>query len=122
MTKILQKTFIDQQEKKLKEEKRKIEEELSKVAIKNKKLKDDWITKFPYLDNGHPEIEMDQFEEYENILSIASTLELELKRINEALKKIKKGGYGICEKCQRPISKGRLNIYPQAAECLKCQK
>jgi len=122
MSIILQKTFIEQQEKKLKKEKEKIEKELKKVAIKNKKLKDDWITKLPRLDNGRLETEMDEFEEYENILPIIYTLELELKKINEALKKIKKGTYGICEKCQKPIPKGRLSIYPQAVECLKCQK
>jgi len=122
MTKEFQKTFIEQQEEKLKKEKRKIEEELNKVAVKNKKLKDDWIVKLPRFDNGHPEAEMDEFEEYENILPITYTLELELKKINEALKKIKKGTYGICEKCQKPISKGRLDIYPQAVDCLKCQK
>jgi len=122
MTKEFQKTFIEQQEEKLKKEKRKIEEELNKVAIKNKKLKDDWIVKLPHFNNGRPEIEMDEFEEYENILPIIYTLELELKKINEALNKIKKETYGICEKCQKPIPKGRLSVYPQAIECLKCQK
>lgn len=121
MTKKLLKSFIEQQEKKLKEEKRKIEQELKHVAMKNKKLKDDWITQYPQLDGGHLEEETDESEEYENLLPVAYTLELDLKKINESLEKIKKGNYGVCEKCQKLIPKSRLNAYPQAAECLKCQ-
>ncbi len=122
MTKKLPKTFIDQQEKKLREEKIKIEKELSQVAVRNKKLKGDWITKHPQLDGGRLEEGTDEFEEYENLLPITYTLELELKKINESLEKIKNGIYGICKKCQKPIPRGRLGVYPQAGQCLKCQK
>lgn len=111
--------FIKQQEKKLKEEKKKLEKELKHLAVKNKKLKDDWITKYPQFNSDY-ESRTDQIEEYQNLLPIISTLEIELQKINFALEKIKKGNYGICEKCRKPISQDRLNSYPQSVECLNC--
>ncbi len=41
--------------------------------------------------------------------------------ILEALEKIKKGEYGICEKCGEMISKKRLRALPWAKYCIGCQ-
>lgn len=42
--------------------------------------------------------------------------------IKVALSKIKKGGYGKCEKCGRQIGLGRLLAMPTAQYCLSCSK
>ncbi len=118
----MDKKFLNNQEEKLKKIKERLERELSSFAIKSKKTKNDWITKYPKFNGGRQEEETDEVEEYGNILPVSYTLELELKRVNESLKKIKQDKYGICEKCKKPISKGRLEAYPQAKYCLKCQK
>ncbi|MBU3901219.1 TraR/DksA family transcriptional regulator [Patescibacteria group bacterium] len=45
-----------------------------------------------------------------------------LAKIDEALENIKNGTYGICEKCQRPISKKRLQATPIANLCCPCKE
>jgi RNA polymerase-binding protein DksA len=45
----------------------------------------------------------------------------ELKRIDQALKRIEAGSYGICEQCGKPIKKTRLRAMPSAGLCLACQ-
>lgn len=52
----------------------------------------------------------------ENI-AIEETMRKEKKEVDEALKRIEKGKYGICLACQKPIDKLRLNAYPAAAYC-----
>jgi len=45
-----------------------------------------------------------------------------LYELDEALKKIEEGTFGICESCKMPISKARLKAIPQAHLCIKCQE
>ena len=44
----------------------------------------------------------------------------ELKAIDAALDRVKKGTYGICVQCEEPISKERLDVVPMAALCRDC--
>lgn len=118
----MDKKLKEKLEKKLREAKEKLERRLDSLGKRNKKVKGDWITPYPKFDGGGLEEEADEVEEYGNILSVGYTLEIELKKINDSLEKIKKGQYGICEKCKKPISQARLNAYPQAAFCKKCQE
>jgi DnaK suppressor protein len=43
-----------------------------------------------------------------------------LELVNEALRRIESGTYGICEVCGRPIPEARLELIPWAARCAKC--
>ena len=43
-----------------------------------------------------------------------------LKLVDEALVKIKSGGYGICQQCEESIPEARLKIVPFAQFCVKC--
>lgn len=45
----------------------------------------------------------------------------ELKEIEIALEKIKKGTYNICEMCGEPIGILRLKVKPQAKYCIQCR-
>jgi len=45
-----------------------------------------------------------------------------LKKIEEALKKIEEGTYGICESCGKPIGYERLKLRPVASLCIECKK
>jgi len=118
----MDKKFLKIQKEKLEEEKKRLEKELSSLARKSEVVKGDWITKYPEFDGGRWEEETDEVEEYGNILPVSYTLEIELKKVKESLEKIKKGKYGLCEKCKKPISQGRLKAYPRAKYCIKCQK
>ena len=46
----------------------------------------------------------------------------ELQEIEEALKKIENGTYGICEMCGEPIRKLRLKVKPYAKYCIVCRE
>jgi len=55
-------------------------------------------------------------------LDLASKERKLLYEIDEALKKIEEGGFGICEECKSPISITRLKAIPYSCLCLKCQE
>jgi DnaK suppressor protein len=46
----------------------------------------------------------------------------ELLEIEEALKAIKEGRYGICQMCEEPINPERLEIKPFAKYCIDCRE
>lgn len=122
----MDKKLLKEFEKKLKEKEKLIEKELKSFAKKDKKVKGDWDTKFPYFDGeiggGSLEKAADEVEEYVTRLPIEYALEKKLVQIRKALRKIKSGKYGICEKCKKKISLERLKILPEATLCKKCQK
>lgn len=117
---------IEKFKNKLERKKKEIEERLSLIAKKDLKIEGDWDTKFPNFDKPIggkiSEEAADEVEEYENIKPVEHVLELKLQTINEALKKITRNQYGICEKCQKRINLLRLKISPEAKTCLRCKK
>lgn len=121
----MDKNLINELKTKLEKEKENIEKELMKFAEKDKDLKGDWDTRFPYQKaksgSGSLEEEADEVEEYTTLLPIEYGLETKLKNINLALEKIKKNVYGKCEKCGKEISEERLKAIPEAKSCLKCE-
>ena len=60
--------------------------------------------------------------EEEIVMSIAQGEAREIEEIDNALKKIKKGKYGVCENCGRKINKQRLMAIPFVSLCLKCKE
>jgi len=55
-------------------------------------------------------------------MGIASNERKLIYDIDDALKKIEEGSYGICEDCKNLIAKTRLKAIPYARLCLKCQE
>ena len=55
-------------------------------------------------------------------MGIASNERKLVYEIDDALKKIEEGNYGICEDCKCLITKTRLKAIPYARLCLKCQE
>lgn len=55
-------------------------------------------------------------------LGLASNERKLIYEIDDALKKIEEGIYGICEQCKNLITKTRLKALPYARLCLKCQE
>ena len=43
-----------------------------------------------------------------------------IRKIDNALRKIEKGTFGICEECEEPISEKRLLAIPDCASCISC--
>lgn len=55
-------------------------------------------------------------------LGLASNDRNALLQINDALKRIDEGVFGVCQMCRKPIAKVRLKALPFARLCLKCQR
>lgn len=68
------------------------------------------------LEDGDPDI-----IEREKSLALMRSFELRLEEIENALKQIEVGTYGICERCGNPINPERLKIMPEAKYCISCQ-
>jgi len=106
---------------KLESEKESITKELKTFAEKDNLPKGDWETKYPNRENGNMEEEADEVQEYGNLLPVEYSLELKLRDVNLALKKIKRGDYGKCEKCGKEIEEKRLRAVPEARFCMNCK-
>jgi RNA polymerase-binding protein DksA len=55
-------------------------------------------------------------------LGLASSERKSLFELDDALKRIEEGVFGICEECKLLISKSRLKAVPSARLCVKCQE
>ncbi len=102
------------------QEKRRLESELAKIAKPTDKP-DEYKTIYEDIgdetDENATEVQM-----YSNRLAIKEDLEKELKDVDDALEKMKKGTYGICEKCGKEIEIERLKAYPMARTCIQCAR
>lgn len=58
---------------------------------------------------------------HERTVIFEGRLKSDLAEIEAAIRKIKKGTYGKCERCGRDIGLKRLEVKPQALYCLKCE-
>ncbi len=58
----------------------------------------------------------------EFLLSLSNAEREQLLLIDEALKRLEKNEYGICQMCQKTISKKRLDAVPWAPHCIECQE
>ena len=55
-------------------------------------------------------------------LGLASNERIVIYELDDALKKIEDGTFGICEDCKSLIAKNRLKAVPSARLCVKCQE
>jgi RNA polymerase-binding protein DksA len=61
-------------------------------------------------------------EEVEMDAGLIERCEERLRAIDDAFNRLKRGRYGICEKCRQEIPIKRLRAVPFAAYCIDCQK
>ena len=59
--------------------------------------------------------------EREKTLALIRALEDKALSIQDALRKVKEGTYGICEMCGEEIDPARLEIMPHTSLCVRCQ-
>ncbi len=60
--------------------------------------------------------------ERDKMYSLILTLERKLEDIDHAIKKSQEHGYGICERCGKPIDPERLEIFPETTLCIDCKR
>lgn len=75
------------------------------------------------LDVPSDEGDLSQQSHEEWIFLNRNTLEMKLLReVEEALRRIERGTYGICHDCEETISAKRLDAVPWAKYCVSCQE
>ena len=55
-------------------------------------------------------------------MNIASSEQEILYQIDDALKRLDDGSYGVCQQCNQPIAMSRLKAVPYASLCIACQR
>ncbi len=68
------------------------------------------------LDEGDPDV-----VEREKSVALLAALEVKLASIEDALRAMERGTYGVCERCGKPIPAERLEVKPEATMCVTCQ-
>lgn len=105
---------------KLEEEKKTLEKDLQSVASVDSKNPDTWDAETKDAGDEIPSDRTetaDAIESYELNMSIASKLQQQLHEVNNALKRIGAGTYGICRIGGEPIEADRLEANPSASTC-----
>lgn len=94
-----------------------LEAELARVHAELDHLR---ATMYGEIDVDPEEGDVEVSERTKNI-SLIAMLELRERTLKDALDSVEKGTYGICNRCQEPISAERLAILPDTKYCVKCQ-
>lgn len=53
-------------------------------------------------------------------LQLVENQELMMRDVNDALERIQNNTFGMCEECNKPISKARLTAIPYTRYCIHC--
>lgn len=111
-------------EEKLLEEKGRLIKELQTVGRINPDNPSDWqpVPSDPDAPTSDKNDYADSIEGYEENTAILKELESELKEVNDALVRIEKGTYGICEVSGKQIPLDRLGAYPAARTTIENSK
>jgi len=66
----------------------------------------------------------DATEAFEQATGVAVRRHLADKRlqVSDALERVKRGTYGVCQSCGQPIGAERLEVLPHASLCVACQQ
>jgi RNA polymerase-binding transcription factor DksA len=106
--------------KRLEEEKLKLESELSSVGVKNPSNPGDWeAAPKESINEADPLDTASEIEDFSDNRAILNDLEIRYNSVLDALVRIEKGTYGVCEISGEPIEKGRLEADPSAKTCIK---
>lgn len=71
--------------------------------------------------DNHPADVATELFDAEHRAALRSSHEFVMHEIDDALEKIKKGTYGVCELCGKSIDPQRLEVIPDARNCIRCE-
>jgi RNA polymerase-binding transcription factor DksA len=117
----MNKRDIESFRKKLEEEKKTLEEELSGIGQRNPNSPGGWEANAGgmEIDTADENEVADKLEELEDNAGIVTQLENHLNEVKAALERIEKGTYGSCEVCGKPMENDRLAANPAARISIK---
>ncbi len=108
---------LEKFKKQLRREKRKLERQ-------QQRLKEDDPLFEPGRTHSNPEMVAEAEEEigHRRFAAIREAVKVRSTQVKQALSRMKKGKYGACEKCGKPIDPARLKVDPSITLCLDCQE
>ncbi|MEY4722914.1 MAG: hypothetical protein RLZZ324_427 [Candidatus Parcubacteria bacterium] len=118
---MLNPAFVKEMEAELLKEETRLKGELAEFASQNPKNTDDYDAKFPNMGDKEDE-NAEEVSTYSTNLTLERTLEGNLRDVEKALERIKKGTYGTCKYCNKPIDEKRLRARPSSSSCIDCKK
>ncbi len=98
-------------------ERKKLEKERAETVAELEHLRE-YLRTEP--EHTSDEVDLDVYEREKN-LALVRRMEQRIGEIDTALRAAKKGTYGICERCGKPIDPERLKALPQTTLCIKCK-
>lgn len=103
----------------LEKERKKLEEELNRLGVKNVGTYENWDVKKVDIDimEADQNESADRNEEMHINAIVLDEIETRYRDVVIALQKIEKGTYGICEISGSPIEEDRLTANPAARTC-----
>ena len=100
----------------IKERQSQIETRIAELTGQMQKISDDLDQPLP----AHLEDQAIDLEDDEVLERLGRANQQELRLLNDALKRIADGTFGVCAKCGGDISQARLDAVPYALICRDC--
>ncbi|GJM16222.1 MAG: dimethylmenaquinone methyltransferase [Thermodesulfobacteriota bacterium] len=96
---------------------------VEKLNLKKQELEERLDRVKSSLRKTHAKDWSEQAQERENeevVEKLDENIRIELNQVNEALSRVEKNEYGICEVCDGPIRAERLEALPYTDRCFNC--
>lgn len=101
-----------------------IEEEQKKITlqIQNLKSEDPFLDPDHVSDNAAVDTDVREQVGHDTIEAEIKDSQKRLVELSLALETLKKGTYGVCQRCNKDIPQARLELVPEAKYCIECKK
>ena len=109
-------------QKRLEEEKTRLSQELHTSGQEDPKKPGHFSATYPESGSNSEDDNAMEVAEFADDASIEARVESELRDVEQALKAIDNGTYGICKYCAQPIDEKRLEARPASSSCISCKK
>lgn len=103
------------------EERRRLREELTEMEEHQVKTEEKPVADVSGYEDDLVDVATETFER-EKGLALESGVQGLLEMVEEALRKIRAGTYGICEGCGQQIDANRLRAIPYTRLCIRCKE
>lgn len=74
------------------------------------------------VDFNHPADMIEGDTDYAKYLELSRRQQAELTLVDQAIERLKAGGFGSCDRCGNEIPAARLVALPYARHCISCQE
>lgn len=117
MSKQLSNTFLAKQKSIIEEEQKKL-----KLQIESLKQEDPFADPDHATDNAAVDTDVREQVGHDTVEAEIKDATKRLEELKAAFELIKKGRYGVCERCNKDIPQARLVLVPEARYCIECKK